>query len=144
MQIVRHFDADFATQVGFGLRILQIGALESGQPIATLLQRLGGRMQHMAELYAGMEEIINDPADYGLCVIDCDTVGGLDEGRRAAILLCESMATIPVILVSSECRTQEFPAMRNRPVVLRSPVSTISMRVGFEHAMRDKIAIRMI
>lgn len=143
MQVIRHFDADFATPVGFGLRVLQIGAPDHGHLITNRLARLGGRVDLVAKLCTAMEGIINDPSDYGLCVIDCDSTGGLAAGRQAAALLCESMSCIPVILVSNECRQQEFPISRNRPVVLRGPVSTISMRVGLEHAMRDKIAVRM-
>jgi len=49
-----------------------------------------------------------------------------------------------VILVSRDCPNQVFPAERRAPIVLRAPLSAVSLRVGFEHALRDRLALRVI
>jgi hypothetical protein len=45
---------------------------------------------------------------------------------------------VSVILVSSECRDQRFPQERTAPVVLRAPMTAVSLKVGYEHALRER------
>ena len=144
MHLVRSFEQSDVAQVGFGIRALLVTGLDQDNLIKRRLAGLGSLVEMTDDLYMGLESVLNDPAGYGLLVIDCDAVGGLDAGRRGFALLGETSRRMPVILVSSECSGQQFPQERSAPVVLRAPVSMVSMRVGFEHALRDRLAFGMI
>ncbi len=143
MRLIRSFEQDNFTPVGFGLRVM-IVALGGG--IGEMSQRvagLGGQVEDFDELFTGLSHLIDDPYGYGLCVVDCDAFGGLDLVRRACQRLSDEAARVPVMLISRDCKTQIFPNDRHLPVVLRAPVSAVSFRVGFEHALRDRLALRV-
>jgi hypothetical protein len=144
MQVIRTFEAQSAAQVGLGIRVMMITGTAQNPVLAQRIAGMGGFVEAEGDLYHGLEQMIEDPAGYGLCVIDCDAVGGLEVARRAQKLLGEVALRVPVILVSNECSTQEFPQQRGKPVVLRGSVSSVSMRVGFEHALRDRYVMRLI
>ena len=46
---------------------------------------------------------------------------------------------LPVIIVGAHQGEQSFPEDIERPVRLRAPVSAVSLRVGFEHALRGRM-----
>jgi hypothetical protein len=144
MQFVRSFEQHNSAMVGFGIRVMVVAEDRQSNPLQQRLAGLGGRLEVQNELFVGISSVIDDPAGYGLCVIDCEAIGGLAAGRRAHALLSEVALRVPVILVSTECMSQEFPEERGQPVVLRGPVSRVSMRVGFEHALRDRLGLRQI
>jgi len=144
MQLVRSFEHSHAAQVGFGIRALLVTGAGLDNPIQHRLAGLGSFVETTNDVFFGLEAVLEDPADYGLLVIDCDAIGGIEAGHRAFSMLGEMSRRMPVILVSSECKTQVFPEDRSAPVTLRAPLSMVSMRVGFEHALRDRLSIRMI
>ena len=144
MQLFRAFDHSYAAQVGFGIRALLVTGDGSDNPIRHRLAGLGSLVEATDDLFIGLEAVIEDPAGYGLLVIDCDAVGGMEAGRRSFTMLGEVARRVPVILISTDCKGQEFPEDRCAPVLLRAPLSLVSMRVGFEHALRDRLAIRII
>lgn len=144
MQAVRSLEQQNFALVGFGVHVLLVAPPGAENGIMNRLAGMGGVVDHRCELFEGLEALIEDPFDYGLCVIDCDAIGGLDAGRRAVQMLSVASRRVPVILVSGECKAQEFPADSQAPVVLRAPASAVSMRVGFEHALRDRLAARLI
>jgi hypothetical protein len=39
------------------------------------------------ELYFALDRVLDGPQDFALIVIDCDSIGGLVQGRRAYMLL---------------------------------------------------------
>ena len=143
MQMFRPMDHE-AALVGWGVRVLMLA--QAGSPGAEAATRrlagFGGRVETQEELFAALEALIDDPSGYGLFVMDCDAFGGLSAGRKAFTLLRGAHAQLPVILISRECVTQSFPEDRSEPILLRSPLSAVSMRVGFEHALRDRLLWR--
>lgn len=143
MQVIRSLESQSFAPVGFGVRVMLVAGASS-DALQKRLASLGGKVEFTAELFVGLEAVIDDPAGYGLCVIDCDSFGGLEIGRKAHSLLVDVARRVPVILISQDCTAQEFPEERGQPVVLRGPVSGVAMRVGFEHALRDRLAVRMI
>lgn len=143
MQLVRSFEQSHAAQVGFGIRVLLVTSESLQNPVRHKLAGLGSLVELTDDLFLGLESAIEDPAGYGLFVIDCDVIGGLDAGRRAFAMLAEVARRLPVILISRECQQQQFPEDRSTPVVLRAPLSSVSMRVGFEHALRDRLSLRL-
>lgn len=143
MQLVRSFEQEDAALVGFGIRVL----LVTGQPDTGLITRrlagLGGQVELSHEVFEGLSAVIDDPAGYGLLVLDCDSIGGIQAGLKAFSMLGETARRLPVILVSSECAKQTFAEDRNTPTLLRAPLSAVAARVGFEHALRDRLALRI-
>lgn len=142
MQILHAFDPQSIAPVGLSIRVMVIGVASRKAPLVERLASLGGAIDAEQDLFTGLEAVIEDPAGYGLCVIDCDAVGGLELGRKAQALMGDASLRVPVILVSSECSQQEFPQDRAKPVVLRGPASKLSMRMGYEHALRDRFLMQ--
>lgn len=143
MQVVRSFKSDDATHVGFGIRSMLLTDQGESGPIASRLAGLGSKVEVSQELFSALEALIEDPAGYGLFVMDCDCFGGIGAGRKAVALLGGLARRVPVILVSAECGQQVFPENRGEPTMLRLPLSAVSLRVGFQHALRDRLTMRM-
>jgi hypothetical protein len=144
MQVIRSLEQHSASPVGLGIRVMLVSQSLNSSPLPHRLAGLGGKVEMANDLFVGLEAVIEDPAGYGLCVIDCDAFGGLAAGRRAHELLTDVALRVPVILLSKDCAAQEFPEERGEAVVLRAPTSGISLRVGFEHALRDRLAMRLM
>ncbi|GLS85470.1 hypothetical protein GCM10010873_04430 [Cypionkella aquatica] len=144
MQVIRSLEQIDATPVGLGIRVMLVTQGNDASVLPRRLAGLGGKVEMAEDLFVGLEAVIDDPAGYGLFVIDCDAIGGIDAGRRAQGLMVDVVRRVPIILISSECSVQEFPEERGQAVVLRGPASGLSLRVGFEHALRDRLAARMI
>ena len=140
MQLIRSFDHDGVVPVGLGTRVMLVTMEGNDGMLTRRLAGLGGQVECQAELFTGLSQLFDDPYGYGLFVADCDAFGGLDAVRRACQALGEQR--VPVILVSRDCPNQVFPTDRHAPVVLRAPVSAVALRVGFEHALRDRLALR--
>ena len=143
MQIIRTFERGEATKVGWAARVLLLSTEVENGPITRALAGLSSVIDVVDELFAALSEVLDDPAGYALLVVDCDSdcVGGLEAAERAVIMLSEVMSRVPVILISQECRLQQFPADRLKPTLLRAPLSAVSMKVGFEHALRDRLGV---
>lgn len=142
MQLIRSFEQEGAAAVGLGTRVLLVATGGGDSVLKRRLAGLGGQVECQAELFTGLSMLIDDPFGYGLFVVECEAFGGLERVRRACCTLVDQTVRVPVILVSGEIPTQIFPTDRHDPVVLRAPVSAVSLRVGFEHALRDRLALR--
>ncbi|MGL6209271.1 MAG: hypothetical protein ACRC14_05520 [Paracoccaceae bacterium] len=143
MQIIRSLEQDNAAQVGWGIRVMLATTVGAEGVVAKRLAGLGGKVECLGELYTAMSMVADDPYGYGLFVIEADAFGDLAEVRRTVAMLPEAAARVPLILISRDCPNQIFPADRGQPIVLRAPLSAVSLRVGFEHALRDRLAQRM-
>ncbi|NBZ87157.1 hypothetical protein [Stagnihabitans tardus] len=126
---------------GAGIRVLLLSG--EADPIARKLEALGAEVQARDELYTALADILDDPQDAGLFVMDCDTIEaeGVEGARRALRILSETRRHIPVILISRAFQRQSFPEDRFQPVELRAPLSAVSLKVGFEHALRDRLDV---
>lgn len=141
MQVTHDFDTAAALPVGWGVRVLLLSAAER-TPLQDRIAGLGGLVEVETEVYAALAAMIDDPMGYGLFVMECDGLGGVEAGMRAAKTLAAVKSRVPVILVSAEHTAQVFPQERSAPVCLRAPLSAVSLRVGFEHALRDRLMWR--
>lgn len=141
MEVLRLADQETAGLVGLGARVLLL-AVDGQGALARQVAGFGGRIDHEPEMYSALSCVIDDPAGWDLFVIDCDAIGGLDEGRKAQRMLGEVAGRLPVILIASGCGTQVFPQDRAHPIELRSPTSAVSLRVGMEHALRGRLGWR--
>lgn len=138
MQAFHDFDHGTALPVGWGVRILALSA-SAKDPMVTRLSALGGPIETETELYAALSALIDDPSGYGLFVMNCDGLGGAEAGHRAMATLAAVGSRVPVILISAEHQQQQFPQSREAAVCLRAPLSAVSLRVGFEHALRGRL-----
>lgn len=135
MQVFRPVDYAPATLIGQGLRVL----LASGNAgLADRLARLGGTVEVEAEVYAALAALHDDPQGWGLLVIDAEGMT-LEDAQRLAALAHSVRAMLPVIILSAGVAGQVFPEDPAEPVLLRAPVSAVSLRVGFEHALRGRL-----
>lgn len=144
MQFFRQDEVEISAIVGWGVRVLLLTAAEdAGQSkVAARVAGLGGIVEVENDAFSALDTLILDGTGYGLFVVECDAFGGLDAGRNLVSMLHKGGVALPVILVCSDCAEQEFPNENNGPVVLRAPVSAVSLRVGFEHAMRDRLVFQ--
>ena len=143
MQIIRQIAPEDVAQVGWNLQAVVVAPGEGASLAADRLAGLGLRVLRMGDIYSALSAIMDDPSICNMLVVECDQVGGLDDMRRTVRLMGETMALVPVILISSECQTQSFSQIRTEPTVLRAPLSAVSLRVGFEHVMRDRLVPRV-
>ena len=141
MQIISSPGHENATRVGWGVRVLLMSSEGETGVTSHRLASLGGQVEVEAELFSALAALIDDPAGYGLFVMECDgeNVGGLAAGRRAVQMLGDVALRVPVILVSRECAEQGFRNDRSAPILLRAPVTPASLRVGFERALHDRL-----
>lgn len=137
MQLFRQIDTQSAALVGWGVRVMLVSP-EADQTAARIAG-FGGLVETEADLFAAVEAMHSDTTGYGVFLMDCDAYGGLEAGRRAVALLGRAAEQAKVILLSREVQQQVFPEDGGRPILLRAPVSAVSLRVGFEHALRDRL-----
>ena len=144
MQFFRQSEAENFDIVGWGVRVMLLSpaATVTDSRVAIRIAGLGGTIEMEGDAFDALDAMIGNSTGYGLFVIECDAFGGLDAARELVSMLHRGGISLPTILVSSECGEQEFPDERNIPVVLRAPISAVGLRVGFEHAMRDRLVFQ--
>lgn len=137
MQVFRQTSQAGSALIGAGVRVMLLSAAPDG--LAEALMRMGAQVEAQAEVYEALSAILEDPGDYGLFVMECDGFGGLEAGMQALALLSPLQQPVPSILISRDCAAQEFPEAAAAPVLLRMPVSPLSLKVGLEHALRARL-----
>jgi hypothetical protein len=138
---IRLVKNDDATLVGCGVRVLMLTNGSDGAA-EERLTALGGQVDTETEMYSALAAMIDDPLGYGLFVMETDAFGGLDAGLRAYKMLRAADVRAPVILIGRDCGKQVFPEERSAPILLAAPLSMVSLRVGFEHALHDRFIWR--
>jgi hypothetical protein len=127
----------------FGVRVMLLSADPEGVT-AERLASYGSGVDTETEFYAALSAIIDDPLGYDLFVMDCDGFGGIEAAERAISTLIAADARMRVMLVSREFDTPAYPMGLRSAVSLPSPVSEASFRRGYEHVLRDRMAMRLI
>jgi hypothetical protein len=140
MQVFRSFDRMDYTMVGRAVRVLLVSSETETGATARRLAAMGAKVDVVDEIYSALSDVIDDPVGYAVLVVDCDKckVGGLGAALNAVQKLGDVASRVSVILISSECREQRFPQDRAAPIILRGPLSAVSFKVGFEHALRER------
>ncbi len=138
MQVHRAIDTEPAALVGWGVRVMVLSPDGGESRTIERIAGLGGRVEVESDLYTAVETLNDDATGYGLFVMECDGFGGLEAGARAVAMMGRAVERMPVILVSSEVAVQTFPET-HAPVLLRAPLSAVALRVGFEHALRERL-----
>ena len=140
MQILRSLEQEVVTVVGRAVRVLLLTSDSDSGAMERQLASLGAQVDVVTELFSALSDLIDDPTGYSLFVVDCDSanVGGLPAAQHAMRMLAGVAERVSIILVASDCREQRFPQERSEPVVLCAPLSSISLKVGFEHALHRR------
>jgi hypothetical protein len=141
MQLFRHTETENAALVGWGVRVLLLSPNGGEGPtrIAERIAGFGGLIETEADVFAAAETLLSDTTGFGLLVMECDAFGGLEAGRRLLAMMGRAAEWLPVILISRDVVVQAFPEDPQAPIQLRSPLSAVSLRVGFEHALRARL-----
>lgn len=139
MNLFNTFDPQQSSVVGFGIRSLLISEIGGSSPLMQRLAGLGCRVEVIEDIYSALDRVADGPDELQLIVVDCDFAGGLALGQRAYALLRATGRCIPMILVSCEISVQQFPSSRYEPTILRAPLSSVALRVGFEHALQEQL-----
>lgn len=141
MQAFRQIEAGQATLVGWGVRVLLLSANGGEGPgqVAARIAGFGGVIETEADVFAAIETMLGDATGFGLFVMECDAYGGIEAGRRVMTMMGRAAERTRVILISAETREQSFPDDPGQPILLRAPLSAVSLRVGFEHALRERL-----
>lgn len=142
MQYVRRIEPEKSGLVGFGIRTILITASADSHDLATRIAGLGTTVEVETDYFRAIEQIIEDHSAYNLCMVDCDSFGGLDAGRRFVQFLGAAVTYMPMILLSRQVGTQYFSEHHNEPTLLRLPLSPVAARVGFEHSLRERFVLR--
>ncbi len=141
MQLFRQIDPGTAALVGWGVRVMLLSP-NGGEGASRMAERIagfGGVIETEADIFSCVDAVAEDSTGFGLLVIECDAFGGLEAGRRVVSMLGQAGERLPVMLISKEVTEQVFPHDSNAPILLRAPLSAVSLRVGFEHALRDRL-----
>ena len=141
MKHLRAVKSEKATMVGWGVRVMLLGGGNDSAAEERLVG-LGSKVDRETELYTALAAMMDDPLGYGLFVMDTDAFGGMAAGMRAMAMLRAADVRIPVILAGQDCGAQVFPEERSAPILLKAPLSMVSLRVGFEHALHDRVIWR--
>ncbi len=136
MQAFHSFDYSGAMPVGHAMRVRLLSG-QSDTSLAGRLGGLGGQVETESEIYTALSSVIDDPVDCDLLVLDCDSLGGIEAGETAMRTLRAAGSHVPVLMISTTFDTHSFPEARDQAICLRAPVSDLSLRIGYEHALRD-------
>ncbi|MFT7059860.1 MAG: hypothetical protein ACJASV_002373 [Pseudorhodobacter sp.] len=141
MQVFRQIDPEAAALVGWGVRVMLLtpDRIDAKSKTAVRLAGLGGIVEAEHDVFAAIETMINNATGFGLFVVECDAFGGLEAGHQIISMMHKGGVILPSILVSQDCNEQLFPDEPHEPIVLRAPLSAVGLRVGFEHALRDRL-----
>ncbi len=137
MKHLRAVKNERSALVGLGVRVLVLND-GSDQGVRERLAGLGGTIDCETEMFTALSMMMDDPRGYGLFVMETDRFGGIEAGLRAVKLLRAAEVRLPIVLVSVDCPNQIFPQERSAPIILKAPLSMVSLRVGFEHALHER------
>lgn len=102
------------------------------------LAALGAELRIVEELYDALAILSDDPRDSDLLVVDCDGYGGVDRVQAmVGMLPAQQVTAAPrVILTGSDCAEQQFDGGQGQPILLRAPLTGLSLRLALDSLFR--------
>jgi hypothetical protein len=94
-------------------------------------------------LEGAVSAILEDPFGYDLFVMDCDGFGGVPGAERAISALISGGARMRIMLVSRDFEVPAYPLGLRSAVCLPEDVGDDSFRIGFDHVLRDRVAVTL-
>lgn len=125
-----------------GVRVMLLTD-QSDSPTARRLIGYGSQVDVADALGDAVAGILNDRFGYDLFVMECDGFGGIAGAEQAISALIAGDAKMRVMLVSRDFDVPVYPLGRRTAVCLPDDVSDASFRIGFDHVLRDRVAITM-
>ncbi len=110
---------------------------------ALQLAALGCSVEVENDPGAALSAIIDDEMGYDLFVMECDGLGGIAGAERAIAALIAADARMRVMLISRDFEVPVYPMGRRTAVSLPVGFSAESFRFGFEHVLRDRVALHL-
>jgi hypothetical protein len=107
------------------------------------LSDYGSLVETADDLQDAVTAVLRDRFGYDLFVMECDSFGGITGAERAIAGLIAGDAKMRVMLVSREFDVPVYPLGRRTAVCLPEDVSDASFRIGFDHVLRDRVAVTM-
>ncbi len=97
---------------------------------------LGLEIEIADEIYDALADVADDPKGYSVFVLDCDSFGGIEAGRRTSLWLSRIAPRVAVILVTrtGTPHAQDSASGQHAPTVLCRPQTTTSVRHALQHA----------
>lgn len=126
-----------------GARVMLLTDRPDG-PTAQRLAGYGSLVEIEDRFDAALGWVLDDPMGYDLFVMDCDAFGGIAGAERAVVTLVAAEARMRCILVSAEFDEPAFPLGRRTAVCLPTAAEDDDFRRGFDHALRDRVAMTMM
>lgn len=107
------------------------------------LQAVQARFRIEEDLYGGLGEVAVDPMGWSVVVIVADDIGGLRQAQRAFGWLRSAAPGLRALIISSEVDRHIIPdgCRVLSPIVLRAPVSMLSLQLGIDTLLRDRTDI---
>lgn len=143
MQHIRRIELQNSGLVGFGVHSLLVSAAADCQQLVARISGLGSSVEIETDLYRAVERFTDETGTMNICMIDCDSFGGLSAGHKFVQFVGRAIDYVPVILMSAEITTQYFSEHHSEPTLLRLPLSPVAARVGFEHSLRDRFVLNV-
>jgi hypothetical protein len=125
-----------------GVRVLVLTDAPKG-PTVRRLAGFGTQVEIEEAYEVALYAILDDPLGYDLLVIDCDGYGGIEAGERAIAFLIAAGAKMRIMLISREFEVPAFPLGRRTAVCLPTAVPDAAFRRGFDHVLRDRVAVTL-
>lgn len=105
-------------------------------PTPRRLAAMGADLQIIDELYDALAILSDDPRDSDLLVVDCDGFGGMEKVRARVGILTSQTTIIRIILTGRDCAVQRFDGGPGQPILLRAPLTAVSLRVALDTLFR--------
>jgi hypothetical protein len=111
---------------------------------AQRLARYGSLVQAEGELFTALSAVLEDPMGFDLFVMECDAFGGIAGAEKAISTLIAAEARMRFMLVCRDFDVPAYPLGRRTAVCLPNPATEASFRRGFDHVLRDRVAITLM
>ncbi len=126
-----------------GVRVMLLTDQPQGES-AQRLARYGSLVQAEGELFTALSAVLEDPMGFDLFVMECDAFGGIAGAEKAISTLIAAEARMRFMLVCRDFDVPAYPLGRRTAVCLPNPATEASFRRGFDHVLRDRVAITLM
>ena len=140
MSITPTIASEPALSIGMGVRVMLLTGRD-GTDLAHRIGGLGGLVEHETDIFSALETVLATESAYGVFVMDCTDLGGIDAGRTVLKMLGTRCFTMKIILIS-DVPKPAFHGGPGAPTTLCAPVSDDALHAAFTVALRDRLVFR--
>jgi hypothetical protein len=143
VQIYARTDGQVAAHRGPAVRVM----LLTDRPDGVTARRLvsyGSLVDVEERLEDAVAGIVGDAIGYDLFVMDCDAFGGLAGAENAVASLISAQARMRIMLISGDFDVPAYPMGLRSAVSLPETTPEPLFRRGYDHALRDRNAVRIM